>query len=539
MHKENITFKDTNYFSKLICDYLEEHEDLKPFYGNFPSLNSFKDQLESKKTEFTTAKREVLHNSIKQQYVNIETSKKTASNILSLQDKNTFTVTTGHQLNLFSGPLYFLYKILSTINLCEQLQTKYSDFNFVPIYWMATEDHDFVEINHFSLKGKKIVWNKKEALTNEKGGVGRFSTEGLVEVFEVFKKEIGIGNNAKELIQLFENTYLKHQNLAEATRYFVNQLFGKFGLVIVDGDDAALKKLFVPTMEQEFIDNIAFTEVDKTNKTLAQKGYKIQVNPREINLFYLNDGLRERIEASDNGSFKVLSSNFSWSSYDELKKELDNNPERFSPNVLLRPVYQETILPNLCYIGGGGELAYWLQLKSTFQKLNVTFPLLQLRNSALLISEKQQNKLEKLEVSHQQLFKKQFNLINTKVRQISNISIDFSEQRKVLENQFSDLFKIAEQTDKSFKGAVDAQKHKQLKGLDTLEKRLLKAQRIKLKGEVSRITTLQNQLFPQQSLQERKSNFSEFYLEYGEDLIQNIKDSLDPLKNEFYILKLD
>ena len=204
----------------------------------------------------------------------------------------------------------------------------------------------------------------------------------------------------------------------------------------------------------------------------------------------------------------------------------------------MRPLYQEVILPNLCYIGGGGELAYWFQLKAFFNKLQVPFPILLLRNSALIQTEKQSVKLQKLNISKEDIFLKRDTLINKKVREVSNIDIDFSLQKKHLTQQFEDLYKLAEQTDKSFLGAIKAQEIKQLKGLDNLEKRLLKAQKRKLSEQVSRMVAIQNELFPNGSLQERNTNFSEFYLEYGDSLISKLIENLKPLKGEFIILTL-
>src|SRR5690606_14331141 len=112
---------------------------------------------------------------------------------------------TGHQLNLFTGPLYFLYKIVSAINLAKQLKSAYPEYNFVPVYWMATEDHDFAEINFFNFRNKKIQWNRESA-----GPVGRFTTEGLDAVLDIFSKELGVGNNAVYLKSLFEKAYLNH-----------------------------------------------------------------------------------------------------------------------------------------------------------------------------------------------------------------------------------------------------------------------------------------------------------------------------------------
>ncbi|NRD22855.1 bacillithiol biosynthesis cysteine-adding enzyme BshC [Winogradskyella litoriviva] len=531
MPTDCIPFKETNYFSDFICDYLAEKPELKDFYHRFPKLENFEAQIHEKSISFKRETRTVLVETLKQQYKDIKTSNLTSENIESLQQENTFTITTGHQLNLFTGPLYFLFKIVSTINLTMQLKAEYPNYNFVPIYWMASEDHDFEEINYFNFKGKKIQWNSTQT-----GAVGHFNTEGLDDVFDIISLEFGEGRHAKQLKTWFKEGYLKHNNLADATRYLANELFGEHGLVIVDADDRELKRLFIPQMRKEMLEQTAFKTVSETNKKLEELDLKIQVNPREINLFYIKDGLRERIVESD-GAYSVLDSEIQWNET-ELLKHLDEAPECFSPNVIMRPLYQEVILPNLCYIGGGGEMIYWLQLKSNFEAQNVTFPMLLLRNSALIKTTKQAEKLEKLNISDKDLFLDRHAFINKKVRKISNMDIDFSDQIAHLESQFKSLYDLAEQTDKSFIGAVKAQEVKQLKGLKNLEKRLLQAQKRKLADQISRCTELQEQLFPNQSLQERNTNFSELYLEFGDQLIPELLKALEPLKGEFLILNL-
>jgi len=335
------------------------------------------------------------------------------------------------------------------------------------------------------------------------------------------------------LKDLFNKAYLNHNNLAEATRYLANELFGDYGLVILDANEPELKRLFIPYIEMELFEKVSYKSVLKSNIEL-EKQYKIQVNPRKINLFYLTDGLRERIIEKDE-NYKVNDTNISFSK-SEILEELKNYPERFSPNVIMRPLYQEVILPNLCYIGGGGELAYWLELKAYFEVVNVPFPMLLLRNSVLIKTEKQTRKLNKLKLSFHDLFLKQKDLVDTQVKSLSNIDIDFTSQKEHLNQQFKDLYTIAEQTDRSFVGAVAAQEKKQIKGLSHLEKRLLKAQKRKLSEQVERIISLQNELFPGQSLQERNLNFSELYLEFGTRLIPKLMQELKPLKNEFLVL---
>lgn len=528
MPTHSIPYKDTGYFSKLICDYLDENDAIKPFYNRFPSLKNFKLQIEEKQKNFSEEKRRLLAKRIMYQYGDNRISQSTLSNIDLLKENTTFTITTGHQLNLFTGPLYFLYKIFSTINLCEQLKKEYPNYHFVPIYWMATEDHDFEEINHFNLFGKKMEWDRKSS-----GAVGELSLDGLKEIKHHLKKEFGESENGKRLIAYFSDTYTNHNNLADATRYLADKLFNHYGLVILDGNDVELKKCFIPYAEKELTEKLSYKEISETTKKLVDLDFPEQVHPREINLFYLKENLRERIIEQED-RFYINETDISFSKK-EILKELHEYPERFSPNALLRPLYQEVILPNLCYIGGGGELAYWFQLKDYFEKVEVPFPIVLLRNSALLIPKRLSEKLRKLKVGIEELFLPQHELITRHTYKISKIEIDFSKQKKYLKKQFRDLYKLAEKTDASFLGAVGAQEKKQLNGLEHLEKRLLKAQKRNLSDELERLRNIQDELFPNQSLQERQLNFSEFYLEYGDGLLETLKDGLDPLDMRFTV----
>lgn len=529
MPTDCISYQTSGYFSTLIHDYLEQKPDLKPLYNNFPTLENFEKQIIEKQQNFNNENRIPLVAVLKEQYAAIEISDLTKQNIEFLAHENTFTVTTGHQLNLFSGPLYFLYKIISTINLTKELKSKYPSYNFVPIYWMATEDHDFEEINYFNFKGKKFRWNKEST-----GPVGRLSTEGLDEFFEIFSLELGSSTNANTIKKLFSEAYLKHNNLADATRFLANSLFANYGLVILDADHSELKKAFIPYVKEELEQQTSYTKV---HETIAQfQDYGVQVNPREINLFYIEDDLRERI-IFENDKYYVNNTKISFSK-EEILHLLENNPEKISPNVIMRPLYQEIILPNLCYIGGGGEIAYWLELKSFFNTVNITFPMLLVRNSVLLATEKQAKKADNLDLSWKDLFTKPTNLVNEITHKLSAFPIDLTPQKEALEKQFQYLFELAQQTDKSFTGAVKAQEVKQKKGLENLEKRLLKAQKRKLSDEIQRVTDLQSELFPLNSLQERQSNFSEFYLENGEQLIPLLIQKLKPLENNFNILIL-
>lgn len=509
---------ETGFLSNLIADYLNQNPEVKNLYSHFTNLEGFKNQIDKRKN-FNQNKRDLLVSVLQSQNEFLLLSDKTKFNTLQLKQTNTFTVTTGHQLNLFTGPLYVIYKLLTTINLAEELQNKFPKNHFVPVYWMATEDHDFEEINHFWVNNQKLQWHKKDG-----GAVGEINTEGLNDVFQQLKSLIKNQPNATYIFDLFEKSYLNHTNLADANRFLINELFGKFGLVILDGNDIQLKGQFKTFLADELIQNTCFKEVEKSNIEISKK-YKVQVNPRAINLFYLTERSRERIILNDN-QYKINGSSQIFSK-EEILNEVEEFPERFSPNVLMRPLYQEVILPNLCYIGGAGELAYWLQLKSYFECQKVDFPILLHRNSALILTKKQQEKLHQLNISLEELLIPLPQLINKKIEEISTVSIDFSKEHAYIENMFSAMEKIAELTDKSFIGAVKAQRKKQLNGLYKLENRLLKAERRKHQEYINQLTKLHLEFFPNGNLQERIQNITDLML-LNEKVIAELKNKLNP-----------
>ena len=523
----------SNHLPKITLDYINEEKKLNPFYNRPNNIDNYKSQFDEKINQYNNDFRIVLSNQLKKQYESVSDKSIQNKQIEDLKLKNTFTVTTGHQLNLFTGPLYFFYKIIDTIIICNKLKKTYPYFNFIPVFWMASEDHDFEEINHFNFQNKRFQWSKKTS-----GAVGLLDTSELSELINVFSNVLGKTTHAKALLELVKNAYINHSNLADATRYLVHALFKGDNLLVVDGNDPSLKRLFISAFATELTSSNAFKFISQTIEELKaiDDDYKIQVNPRDINLFYLKDNLRERIVRKEE-VFSVLNTQLSW----DLKgilEELNLYPERFSPNVIMRPLYQETILPNLCYIGGGGELSYWLQLKTYFESEQLNFPILLHRNSVLLMHQKQQQKLDKLNVSVSDLFKNKQALIDSQIKKISKFHIDFSEQKAVISQQFTVLYDVASQTDKSFIGAVSAQEKKQIKGLEVLERRLLKAEKNSHTNYIDRLEQIHLELFPNGSLQERFLNFSEFYLYYGDEFIERLRLELAPLNQNFHIFSL-
>ena len=509
--------------NQLIRDYLVKDPALKEFYKYDASLASFKQIIADKAKE--SIDRSVLVDVLEEQYANIQDAPQT---IQLLRESNTFTITTGHQICLFTGPLYFIYKIITTINLAEQLKSNYPESNFVPIYWMATEDHDFEEINHAHVFSKKLVWDDFQD-----GPVGSYTTKSMQSVLDEMSDLLGDNDNSAEISELFKSSYAKHDNLADATRYLVHQLFGKYGLVVLDPAAPKLKKCFTEIMEDDLVHHGAFEKVTSASTEL-QKKYKLLVNPREVNLFYINDGKRERIDVESN-SFNIGERNMS---KEEILNDLNSNPERFSPNVILRTIYQEKVLPNLAYIGGPGEIAYWLQFKGAFDNYSINFPMLVLRNSAFIITKNLSDKMNKLGIRTDDLFKSSDELIEQFIASGGEAEVSLGSETAELEATYAKLKNKIESLDKSLVDAVGAEKQKALTGLQNIEKKMLKAQKRKHEVSINQIQSVKNKLFPGNSLQERHDNISQFLSVLGMNLIDQLMANLKPLEGGVTVLEV-
>jgi bacillithiol biosynthesis cysteine-adding enzyme BshC len=516
MKISQIDYKATGAFSALVADYLAQHPQLQPFYHRYPSLAAFGEQIRDK--QFDPAHRQVLAGELKRQYSCLaEVLPEVSRNVELLGRPTTFTVTTGHQLNLFTGPLYFIYKIISTLNLARQLKAAYPDYDFVPVYWMATEDHDFAEVNHFTLFGKPHAWE-----TQQKGAVGRFSTESLAPLLQ----------ELPEIEAVYKEAYRRQTNLADATRDLTHTLFGKYGLVSVDGDSPALKALFKPVICRELLQQPSHALVEATSEQLARH-YKPQVMSREINLFYLDHGLRERIVQEEN-RYKVLHTNLSFSR-EEIEALVARSPEKFSPNVVLRPVYQEMVLPNLAYIGGGAEVAYWFQLKAVFAACGVVYPLVLLRDSAMYINRPSATRMQKLNLSPLDMFQELPALKRQITTQFESESLNLSQEQQAIEAVFAQISQLATRIDPTLTKSVAAEAQKTHNALAVLEKKLVKANDAKYEVFFNQLTNLKDKLFPHGTLQERAENFFTYHTNNPE-FIPQLLAAFNPLAGKFTVL---
>ena len=520
MQLEKFPLADTHAFNSFFLDYIHQKETLKPFYNRFPETESFASQIRDKKASFSNETREVLVNVLQRQYNDIDASDLLTKNIARLKEQNTFTVTTGHQLNIFTGPLYFIYKIVTVINACKRLKELYPAENFVPVYWMASEDHDYDEIKYFRLYGKKYIWK-----TSQKGAVGRFSPNGLADLMNELPGDTSI----------FFEAYTKNKTLSDAVRHYVNSLFGHEGLVVVDADDRELKKVFAPVIKADILDNTYKPCVDKTTAALENLGYKSQVHCRDVNFFYLDEGVRGRIERAGD-VFKVIDTTLTFTT-GQVQSLIAEQPEKFSPNVILRPLYQEMILPNLAYVGGPAEVVYWLQLKQVFNINNVPFPILMPRNFAMVIPNEVERKFSKTGLNIKDIFEEKNYLFNHWVLRHSPRNLTVTAERNSISALFEQLRSRAEQVDKTLAPFVGAEGKRTLNSLKKIERKLLRAEKRLHADKLRQIEFVKDALFPNGSLQERTDNFLNFYQE-DNSFVDRLLGTMDAFDFRFHVYRL-
>ncbi|RZK92322.1 MAG: bacillithiol biosynthesis BshC, partial [Hymenobacter sp.] len=307
-------------------------------------------------------------------------------------------------------------------------------------------------------------------------------------------------------------------------RKLATSLFGDYGLVCLDADRPALKQALQPLLKQEIQGQLSNQAVQATNAQLTAAGYKPQVYSRPLNLFFLTDeGKRERLEPGTTPSAELLAL-------------ADSAPERFSPNVVLRPVYQEILMPNLAYIGGGAEVAYWFQLKGVFEQAGVPYPIVLPRNSAMYLSRANAGKLRKLGLGTLDIFKPLAELKKQVGAQLGQEEVTLADQQAALAAAYQQVQDLAQRLDPTLVKAVAAEAQKAAGSLVGLEKRLAKASEAKHETAYSQLTALKDKLFPEGGLQERTDNVLSVLLN-NPGFIDQLLQCFEPLALVFAVVE--
>lgn len=522
-----LSYSSTGFFSSMVSDYISGKAALQPFYDFAPTIAGVKEALVKRK-QFGT-NRSLLVNVLNEQYKNATLSARQKQYIAQLADNNTFTVCTAHQPNIFTGYLYFIYKIVHAIKLAEVLAKEIEGYNFVPVYYMGSEDADLEELGHIFIEGKKYEWT-----TKQQGAVGRMKVDkALVQLIIEISGQLSVHPHGSEIMELIRQCYKEGTTIQQATFDLVNALFADYGLLILLPDNRLLKNEFAPVIQRELLEQFSHTAVAETVAAFPSL-YKIQAAGRELNLFYLTDEGRNRIEKM-NGQWSIVNGEKEFNEL-EILSELKEFPERFSPNVILRPVFQETILPNIAFIGGGGEIAYWLELRRVFEAAGVPYPVLVVRNSFLLVDEKSNELIKKLQLTMQDIFIPEFELMNKLVKRQSSLQLSLEKEKIALTELYNQAGAAAAAVDTTLRAHTAALLKKALDKIEALEKKMLKAEKLKYEAGQRQLHKLKQQLFPNNNLQERTENFMLFYAKGGDRFIEKIYQHSLGLEQQFGVL---
>jgi len=523
-----LPYRQTGYFSRIITDYLDQAAAITPFYSHPATEEGLGKAIEARKQ--SPIDRAVLVQALEDQYAGVQQAPLVQENIEKLKADTTFTIVTAHQPAIFTGHLYFIYKILHTIRLASHLSRRYPTYHFVPVFYMGSEDADLDELGNIHLGGDKLVWDTKQT-----GAVGRMKTKGLDKLLFRIEGQLSVQPFGKELMTMLREAYLESPDIQTATFRLLHRLFAEWGLIVLIADLPALKRLMTPIFEDDLFRNKPSEIVNRSIEQLSVH-YKVQANPRAINLFYLKDDIRGRIE-QEGDDYLVHTTDLRFTK-EQLKEELHRYPERFSPNVILRGLFQERILPNIAFIGGGGETAYWLELKSLFDHYQTPFPVLILRNSFMLVEQQWKEKAERMGFGLTDLFKPTEELMNLLVKRDSQQTLNLGEEIAVANRYYESLKELARPVDPTLEQHVMALQTKAVEPLRMLEKKLLRAEKRKFSDQQRQLQALKAALFPGDGLQERVDNFMPWYATYGKEFIQRLYEQSPTLEQQFVVLSL-
>ncbi|MGE5314544.1 MAG: bacillithiol biosynthesis cysteine-adding enzyme BshC [Acidobacteriota bacterium] len=531
-------------FSGLYVDYLNNYERVARYFaGNYTAVADWQRTIEqavARPLDRATLVR-VLH----EQNRALHCSVRTLANIDLLDNHNTVAVVTGQQLGLFSGPLYTLFKTITTLKLAEKLSIDFPSYHFVPVFWLEGEDHDFDEINSVTILNAQ---NELQQFTYLVGGqpfdrnpgaTGAICIdETITALFDSLAASLTHTEYTDGVVELLRGYYKPGATLMEAFAGLMHRLFEETGLVLLNANHPELKQLMKPVFRREIE-----TESD-TSKLIIEKSveledqYHAQIKPKPINLFMFHKGGRFPLEPSEHDYY--LKGTRQRYTRDELLSAIDATPEMFSPNVALRPVCQDMILPTVAYIGGPGEIAYFAQLKTVFEKFGVPMPIIYPRATATILEEKINKVLEKYSLTMPDLMG-DLDLVLQKIsEQVAEVKVEdlFSTMNAKIHAALVEGSFGIQQIDPTLKPVIDSTMQKFEQHLKGVKEKTQKAQQQKQEVSLKQIRKAASTLFPNENFQEREFTVLQFMNKYGIDFMKWLMSELVIDRFEHQVLQL-
>ncbi len=528
--------------SSLAQDYYYNPDKVSQFYnGNFRNLADFNKLAE--KVRSRTFQRKQLTAILEEQNRNYGCGSKTLGNIHNLKQNQTCAVVTGQQVGLFSGPLYTIYKALTAVKLTEYLNQN-GQGSFVPIFWLAADDHDFAEINHINLLNKNNQLEKIQcdsfSPTTKLPASKILLTQEINACVQQLNNLTHDSEFKDKIISHLSEAYEPDKSYVEAFGKWMTRLFKSYGLIFIDASHQGFKELGKSVFLKEIAENSPSTLCAiETSKKLKQAKYDCQIQLREgiLNLFFTDP---ERLSIGIKEDGYIIKDTQQTYGRDELFALMENKPYLCSPNVLLRPIYQDSILPTVAYIGGPSEVAYFAQMKGIYDRFSIPMPIIYPRKSLTIIEHKIKSVLQKHNVNVQDFWHNFDQTIQTIIKKFIPQSIDnfFSTAASHLKQDFQSIKKEIVSIEPDLENSADLTLEKINQQFKYLEKKILKASKKQHEILIQQLHKMKNNLYPTNHLQERVLNIVPYLIKYGYPFIDKLYKTIDINNQNHQIIEL-
>jgi bacillithiol biosynthesis cysteine-adding enzyme BshC len=520
-------------FPNLYLDYLYEFENVSSFYkhnfrdtGSYPALF---DSVSSRKSPHQADTAAI----IEKQYAGSLASVQTRDNIAALKKPNTLAIVTGQQLGILGGPMYTIYKTFTAIKLAEELRVKYPKYNFVPVFWLEGEDHDFEEIRHVTLPDiaggiKKISYGQPDEIDEEKSPVSSIK---ITADIDAFMQSVGESLRKTEftdqLLGEISRFYAAGKTFMQAFHDLLFYLFDRYGLVLFNPSDTEAKKILAPVFIREIEEFRAHTVALIERSAELENIYHAQVKVRPVNLFYNLNGKRFAVEPDDEGGFRLRKKRMKFSSGD-LLREAKEYPEKFSPNVLLRPICQDTLFNTAFYIAGPAEVSYFAQVMPLYDFFSIPAPIIFPRASVTLLEKHLSESLKKFKLKLQNLFLDEADLHELIISHSMPLGITemFTTTETEIIEAVNKLKTELTSVDKTTADASERYKVKMIAALGEYKSKAFEAEKRKQETVIRQAQKLLNAVYPEGKLQERSYNFLSYANRYGLSVLDTIYHEL-------------
>ncbi len=539
-----INFGDIPGHQNLFLDYLYEFENVKEYFNSdFRSRDGYLKIFKSV-SEHKNPAREIMPGILKAQYSSLQPSEKTSDNISKLSSDNTLAVVTGQQLGILSGPLYTLYKIITAIKLSESFSQKYDGFNFVPVFWLEGDDHDFNEVRQIKLPDdnnniKTIGYSTEANEDDDRSSVGTLKFDSSInDFFTNLEQSLRDTEFKPAIISKLKEFYAEGKTFKDAFRELIFFLFDKYGLIIFDPQDNAVKELLKPVFIKEVTDFRLHAEKLVITSAQIEEVYHAQVKIRPLNLFYSNEDGRYLLEPVEN-DFRLKRKRRKFT-FEEIISEINHQPQRFSPNVILRPICQDYLLPTAAYAGGPGEISYLAQVNPLYKFYQIPAPVIYPRSSVMILEKNILNVLEKYDLDLLDIIIDPEKVKQKIVEKVSDFTVEETFKDAVIQFEMGfdkikeGLFRI----DKTTADASNRYKTKILSYVDELKEKALEAQKRKHETILRQIDKVSTAVFPHSVLQEREINFVYYWNKYGDDFLKKLFDEIEIGHFEHQVIKI-